>query len=642
MQQTDRSGPAGSLPMARPRLADEQDAGPPHMLRAIVGILKPDARDVAIPMGLAFAASMLEGASLGLLKPLTDVILSSSAAGGADPLESYGPYLEALPESWGETVGPDAMVALGIVGAIFLLRLARMGLEFFRINLIAVRNQRYRRQLANHAWRRALHLSWHQVSSTGATVVRDQLQIVNRSLGIIFDVEKVILMSMRFVAQMAVMAYLAPWFTLATCLILPMILFASHRLRTEARRLTLDLREAKRGQRQTTANALNAFALVKVLSLEGRFEAEYDGLNEKVEDTFLSLERVKSMIAPLEEGLFMICILFLLVGSLWFVPKFEISQLAAFCAFLVVALRAMGTLETVVQTVVKIDEKTGELDEANLLMDAPHEEAPEGGARTLPEGAPHEALRVKSLSFSYRKGVDVLRDVSLTIPAGKTTVVVGASGSGKTTLLQLMAGLLEPPEDAILVDDVDLRALRRSHWHEHVAMVTQSVCLLDCSLRENLLLAVPDGAPTPSDDELLGVISQARLKRWFGRLGKGLDSHVGERGVNLSGGERQRLAIARSLLRGAPVVFLDEATSGLDARTELRVLDNVRTVTRGRTVVMVTHRQLAMERADWVVVLDRGRVLEEGSYERLRDSGGPFCELVGGPRPSRSERASRE
>lgn len=246
-------------------------------------------------------------------------------------------------------------------------------------------------------------------------------------------------------------------------------------------------------------------------------------------------------------------------------------------------------------------------------------------------------ISVSGLSFTYPavagSGVDteshdqrpeVLHDLNLTIQAGKTTAIVGASGSGKSTLAALLDRMWDPTSGAIRIGDVDVRDLSLEHLRNVVAYAPQRPHIFNDSIRANLLLAAPDATREDLDD----VIDAVGLRDWVNSEPEGMDTIVGEMGERLSGGQRQRLAIARALLRRAPITILDEATSQIDADTEQVVLQGIHQATAGRTLVVIAHRISTVEDADHIIVMDEGRVVEQGAYAELIAAGGALSALA--------------
>ncbi len=218
----------------------------------------------------------------------------------------------------------------------------------------------------------------------------------------------------------------------------------------------------------------------------------------------------------------------------------------------------------------------------------------------------------------------VLRGVSIDIPAGSRTAIVGETGSGKTTLGYLAARLYDPEHGSVSIDGIDVRELSFAALADTVGVVSQETYLLHASVRENLRFARRDA----TDEELEEAARAARIHDTVVALPDGYDTVVGERGFRFSGGEKQRIAIARTILRNPPVLVLDEATSALDVQTERAVDEALGRLAEGRTVLVIAHRLSTVRDADQIVVLDGGEVAEHGTHDDLLRLGGRYAAMV--------------
>jgi ATP-binding cassette subfamily B protein len=231
-------------------------------------------------------------------------------------------------------------------------------------------------------------------------------------------------------------------------------------------------------------------------------------------------------------------------------------------------------------------------------------------------------LAIESVVFRHG-GRSVIDDVSLSVPEGQRVAIVGPSGAGKSTLLQLLARFYDVDDGTVRVGGVDVRAIGTDVLMRRFAIVFQDVYLFDGTIEENVRLGRPDA----DDAEVRAAAAAARLDEVIERLPGGWATNVGEGGALLSGGERQRVSIARALLKNAPIVLLDEVTSALDPVNEAAVHDGIERLMAGRTVVLVAHRLRTVQRADHIVFLDNGRIVEEGSHDQLLRRGGRYADF---------------
>jgi ATP-binding cassette, subfamily B, bacterial len=235
-------------------------------------------------------------------------------------------------------------------------------------------------------------------------------------------------------------------------------------------------------------------------------------------------------------------------------------------------------------------------------------------------------LAFHDVCFAYpgREGGAVLRDVSFRVAPGETVAIVGPSGAGKSTLFQLALRFYDPGSGAVMLDGVDISKLDPADLRAEIALVPQDAFIFGATVADNIAY----GAPGATHEALVAAAKQAAADGFISAMPQGYDTPLGERGVTLSGGERQRIAIARAILKNAPVLLLDEATSALDAESETLVQGALETLMKGRSTLVIAHRLATIVNADRILVIDAGRVVEEGSHTSLMAANGLYSRLA--------------
>jgi ATP-binding cassette, subfamily B, bacterial len=273
------------------------------------------------------------------------------------------------------------------------------------------------------------------------------------------------------------------------------------------------------------------------------------------------------------------------------------------------------------------------LGEAVQVLGLPHEMQDAADAQPLVVRG--GGILFKDVGFRYPSGQEVLKAFALDVPAGQKVGLVGRSGAGKSTIIALLQRLYDPDSGAVLIDGQDIALVTQESLRGSIAVVQQDISLFHRSLLENLRYGRPDA----SDEEVFRAVEAARCTEFINRLPQGFDTLVGERGMKLSGGQRQRLAIARAFLMDAPIVVLDEATSALDTESEQSIQEALSRLFKGRTVIAIAHRLSTLDAFDRIVVLDRGRIVEDGAPRGLLQTRGVYSRMYGRQLPAGAEHA---
>ena len=373
----------------------------------------------------------------------------------------------------------------------------------------------------------------------------------------------------------------------------------------------------------TSARAVDSllnFETVKYFNAEQREQALYA---RAVANLARSTVKIETSLAAMNIGQSLITNALMAGGMAytvwgWAQGSFTPGQVVVVNALLMQLFRPLDMLGTVYRT---IRQGLTDMDEMFRLLDTPAEVVDAPGAPLLLVTRGH--VRFEDVWFGYEDGRQILKGLTLDVPAGQTVAVVGPSGAGKSTLARLLFRFYDPQGGRITIDGQNIAEVTQASLRAAVGIVPQDTVLFNDTLGYNIAYG-RDGA---GDDEVAEAARGASLDRFVEALPHGLESRVGERGLKLSGGEKQRVAIARTLVKNPPILILDEATSALDSRTEEAILDTLRGVTTGRTTITIAHRLSTVVDADRIVVLDGGRVAEEGSHAELLRRGGRYADM---------------
>jgi len=287
----------------------------------------------------------------------------------------------------------------------------------------------------------------------------------------------------------------------------------------------------------------------------------------------------------------------------------------AFLGFLVAPIFQIVAIGTQITEALAGLERTRE-----VLAERPEDADP---GRTVPFERVHGDLAFEHVGFAYEPGRPVLHDVSFRAAPGTVTALVGPSGGGKSTMIGLVAAFYTPLEGRVLVDGVDLASVRLDSYRTRLGVVLQETFLFDGTIRENVAFSRPDAG----EDEIRAACHVAHVDEFADRFPQGLDTIVGERGVRLSGGQRQRVSIARAILADPRILILDEATSSLDSESEAFIQEGLTHLMKARTTFVIAHRLSTIRRADQILVIEDGRILERGTHGELYALGGRYFEL---------------
>ncbi|SDN64665.1 ATP-binding cassette, subfamily B [Lutimaribacter pacificus] len=361
--------------------------------------------------------------------------------------------------------------------------------------------------------------------------------------------------------------------------------------------------------------------VIKTFALEGVMRDRMDQAVRSVERRNNKIVRLENATAPLMDTITGLAIASVVVLSSVNLFGGEPSSPGQLMSFVTAFLMAYEPAKRLMRMRVKIEHGMVGVRLMFELLDKPITLHEAENPVVLADGPGH--VTFDNVGFSYTDGKSIIRDMTLDFPAGKTTALVGPSGGGKSTILNLILRLYDPQEGSIRIDDVDIREASFASLREKISYVGQDTFLFSSSVAENIRIARPDA----TDDEVVSAARIAHADEFIRDMPKGYQTKIGENGAFLSGGQRQRLAIARAVLKDAPILVLDEATSALDANSEALVKSALDQVTQGKTTIVVAHRLSTVIHADQICYLEDGRVVEQGTRDELLSKGEKFRDL---------------
>ena len=416
--------------------------------------------------------------------------------------------------------------------------------------------------------------------------------------------------------------HISPWLTLVAWAPMPLasilVQYFGSRIHDRFERIQASFSEISSQAQENYSGARLVRAFAREESQIGLFER----LNLQYIARSLKLVQLMGMLWPTLEFILGIAMIITLLagGHQVIAHRITVGQFVAFNTYMVMLIWPIIAVGWVVNLFERGTASVKRIDE--LLKAEPAIDDSAADPAIQPETVLHGEIDFRNLSFSYN-GTEVLRGISLHVPAGSTLAIVGPTGSGKTTLVNLISRLYEAPEGSLQIDGRPVRDYPLAVLRHNIGMVPQETFLFSTTIRDNLTF----GAPDSNQDEMLAAAEAAHIRKEFEEFPQGFDTVVGERGVTLSGGQKQRSAIARALLRRPSILILDDALASVDTYTEERILGGLRSYTAASTTILISHRVSTVRNADQIAVLVHGKIVELGRHDELLELDGYYAGL---------------
>jgi ATP-binding cassette subfamily B protein len=505
-------------------------------------------------------------------------------------------------------------------------------------NLVA----RYQQRMFDHLMR--LGVSYFTATRSGQLAARINQNVTGVRNLLSLTLTSVARDAVSVVGLVGVMVVQDPMLSAIALLIAPPLIFAINYLMRRLRRVTREAVEYNSRLIGAMQEATQGIAIVKAFTMEDQLSSKLSRLVDEAEKRANKIARVSERMSPVSEVLAGFAIAGV-IGYAGYRAAYQAVPPGSVFAFITALLLAYDPARRLAKVQVGLEKSLVNARMIYEILDVdPHQRDLEGAPDLKVTDA---EVRFRDVTFSYAEKMPVLHEVDFTAAPGRTTALVGASGAGKSTLVALLERFYDLDSGAIEIDGQDIAKVTKRSLRHSLAYVSQQPYLFEGTIRDNIRYGRPDA----TDAEVEEAARLANADEFIRQQANGYETLVGENGITLSGGQRQRVSIARAIVRNAPILVLDEATSALDNESELRVQEALATVMKGRTTIVIAHRLSTVVDADTIVVLEEGRVVEQGSHQALlarpngvyarfyRTSGQKTLELVDdiGPEDNRPE-----
>ncbi len=584
-------------------------------IRAILGFLKPYPWALPTAVMLGLAANFAEGLGIGLLIPLFDMLLhrpSSLSTSTASVLRPIQVYLRSHSE-----FHDLLLIGVGIV----VLIATKAILTFFSATLSARVNGRVDDDIRRSLFRQVLTMDYGFLmrSNEGRLINAFETQTwrAMEAMVVLFDLLGDVCMIVVFVFLL----FLISWQLTIVVAILGLIasLLVGRPMVRRVQRLGDAAVSVSAALLQHVVSSLNGIRVVRAFGQEVFEQTKFDSISNEAREIFVRMNRTTRIIPAMLEVAYVPIFLTTVV-----IAQSLAIGVPSLLAFLLLFYRLQPQVRAMDQHRALFASFGGAVLELAALLDSKDKPVVKMGA--LHFGGLRDSIVFQNVGFGYQAGLDsrrALSGVSFEFCARKTTAVVGASGAGKTTLINLLCRFYEPTEGQILIDGTPLVDLNVVEWRARLALAGQDAALMDGSILENIAY----GCRNASLESVVEASRQTAVADFIESLPRGYQTSVGDRGLRLSEGQRQRIGLARALLRQPEILILDEATNALDGLTEQVVQQALDQLAHKTTVIVIAHRLSTIRKADKVIVMDEGRVVEQGLPEELLARGGFFSRL---------------
>lgn len=561
--------------------------------------------------------------SLGMLSPFFDLIFKGDNGGlgntSGNPFNEFLRNLLVRQMGSLDPKGALAIICVIIVVSIFLKNLF-LYLSFYVLNPLkntivnTLRSELYNKILK-------LPIGYFTEKRKGDLISRTTNDVAEVEASLVGALEGWIRDPLTILLNFAVLFYISPQLTFAIIICIPVIGYILGRV---SRSLKKQSNEAaiKHGESLSVMDeTLNGLRVIKAFNIESLLRSRFSRINDELLNAKNKISRRRDMASPMSEFLGVL----VFVGILWFggqlVLSKELLEPSIFLAYLALFYNIINPVKTLSTSFSNMQKGSAAIDRIEEVLKTPVtvDDNPQG--KKLETFT--DKIEFRNVRFAYEDAV-ILDDIDLTIRKGQTIALVGSSGAGKSTLADLVPRFHDVTSGEVLIDGTNIRNYSLQSVRSLMSIVTQEPILFNDTIAANIAL----GQQGATEEEIIRAAKIANAHDFIVRKEGGYSSNIGDRGSKLSGGERQRLTIARAVLKNPPILILDEATSSLDTESERLVQDAINNMMQNRTSIVIAHRLSTIRHADEIIVLQKGKIVERGSHDRLITQNGFYKKLV--------------